>query len=162
MSDIADRLRAAHWRGQAITSGNATIYGDAANEIEDLRAEVASLKEDLGLVRIVVGQKQAQIEAADAHIADLTQQLAAANGRVERLTDALDGVVPSCEHGDCQNRAVYVKLDHDGEYFSCAEHMGDGYYLDESLVHAHAALSALPYEVPSFDERSSEADKEKS
>ena len=76
--------------GKKLLREQMALTNERTDELIRLRAEVDSLNVDLGLARIVVEQKQARLESTEAHIADLTQQLAAANGRVERKHAALE------------------------------------------------------------------------
>jgi hypothetical protein len=104
MSDIVERLR------------NNAMYPEdsrnaAADEIDRLRAEVASLKEErdeldefksAALVGLNVAE--CRISVLEEQADQLTQQLAAANGRVEMLRDAL---------GELRNYAIRFVCYHD-------------------------------------------------
>lgn len=84
---------------------------DAADELDRLRADVASLKEDNEQAYISLAIEGVRPSSLRDGIADLTQQLAAANGRVERCADALRWIAAQPASGAIQSRAVAALSD---------------------------------------------------
>lgn len=81
----------------------------ALEELDRLRAEVASLKEDRDAWRNAHAEACRSLTDFASQIEDLTQQLAAANGLVEKYRGALQQVIvldqPKYNYGNCADVA---------------------------------------------------------
>lgn len=91
------------------------------NELDRLRAEAASLKEERSKFKYAAQDIAEKADRLCDENADLTQQLAAANRLVEKMREAVQGWIDEHEsHGPCQcEDAHYTTPAHSTPAYSC-------------------------------------------